>query len=75
MLIGGQKRMRDPKRLITMKIKISFIPVEDKPGYYWLNKRNCQIISEETLKKAIEDSNNNDKNKNQLFLSNSELHS
>ena len=37
-----------------------FIPVEDKPGYYYLNKYT--IISEEVLKKAINEYN--DKNKN-----------
>ena len=31
-------------------IKIPFEPVEDKPGYYWFNKRNYQIISKEVLK-------------------------
>ena len=35
-------------------IKLSdFQPVEDKPEYYWLNKRNHQIISKEVLKEAI----------------------
>lgn len=53
-----------------MNIKISFIPVEDKPGYYYLNKYT--IISEEVLKKAIDEYN--DKNKNQLFLSDSKFH-
>lgn len=32
-----------------------FEPVEDKPGYVWFNKRNFQIISIETLRKAVED--------------------
>ena len=53
-----------------MQIKISFIQVEDKPGYYYLDKYT--IISEETLKKAINEYN--DKNKNQLFLSDSEFY-
>lgn len=35
----------------------SFEPVEDKPGYYWLNKRRCEIIAKETLEKAIEQFN------------------
>ncbi len=52
------------------KIKIFFVPVENKPGYYYLDKYT--IISEEILKKAINEYN--DKNKNQLFLSNSEFH-
>ena len=30
-----------------------FEPVEDKPGYYWLSKRNYQIISEEKLKELF----------------------
>lgn len=45
----------------------TFELVEDKPGYYWFNKRNCQIISEEVLKKAIKEYENS----NKLFLSNS----
>ena len=36
-------------------IKINFEPVEDKPGYVWFSKRNFQIISIETLRKALED--------------------
>lgn len=40
---------------------ISFEPIEDKPGYYWFNKRNYQIISEEVLKKAIEEYENRNK--------------
>lgn len=38
----------------------TFQPVEDKPGYYWFNKRNYQIVSEEVLKKAIEEYENSD---------------
>ena len=34
-------------------IKIMFEPVEGKPGYVWFNKRNFQIISIETLRKAL----------------------
>lgn len=30
-----------------------FEPVEDKPGYVWFSKRNFQIISIETLQKAL----------------------
>ena len=30
-------------------------PVEDKPGYVWYSKRNFQIISIETLRKALAD--------------------
>lgn len=30
-----------------------FEPVEDKPGYYWLSRRNYQIISEEKLKELL----------------------
>ena len=33
----------------------TFEPVEDKPGYYWLNRRNYEIISEEVLKKVIKE--------------------
>ena len=56
-----------------MKIKITkiFEPVEDKPGYYWLNKRNYTIISKEVLEEAFkkyEDSN-------KLLLSDKKLHS
>lgn len=39
---------------IKMFIKENFEPVEDKPGYVWLSKRHLQIISIETLSKAIE---------------------
>ncbi len=36
-------------------IDLSFFePVEDKPGYYWLNRRRCEIIAKETLERAIE---------------------
>ena len=45
--------------------EMPFQLVKDKPGYYWLSKRNYQIISEETLKKAI---NEYDKNLYKLFL-------
>ncbi len=34
-------------------IKMFFEPVEDKPGYVWFSKRNCQIISIETLRKTL----------------------
>lgn len=34
-------------------IKKNFEPVEDKPGYVWLSKRNFQIISIETLRKRL----------------------
>ena len=49
-----------------MKIKMTYLfePVENKPGYYWFNKRNYQIISEEILKKAIKEY----ENRNKLFL-------
>lgn len=40
------------------KITFTFEPVEDKPGYYWFNKRRCEIISEEVLKKAIKEYEN-----------------
>lgn len=39
---------------LNLCIKKYFEPVEDKPGYYWFNKRNCQIISEENIKKSID---------------------
>lgn len=38
---------------IEIFIKMIFEPVEDKPGYVWFNKRNCQIISIETLQKTL----------------------
>lgn len=34
-------------------IKKNFEPVDDKPGYVWYSKRNFQIISIETLRKAL----------------------
>ena len=43
------------------KITFTFEPVEDKPGYYWFNKRNYQIISKEVLKKAIDEYENRNK--------------
>lgn len=43
-----------------IEIEIIFEPVEEKPGYYWLNKRNYQIVSEEVLKKVIEEYENSD---------------
>ncbi len=39
----------------------TFEPVEDKPGYYWFNKRNFQIISEEALERAIKEYENRNK--------------
>ncbi len=36
-------------------IKNIFEPVKDKPGYVWFNKRNFQITSIETLRKALND--------------------
>ena len=38
---------------LIIELTKHFEPVEDKPGYYWLSKRNYQIISEEELKKAF----------------------
>lgn len=38
---------------VKILIKNVFEPVEDKPGYVWFNKRNFQIISIETLQKAL----------------------
>lgn len=42
-------------RTALIEIVTLFEPVEDKPGYYWLNKRNYQIISEEVLEKVIKE--------------------
>ena len=47
--------------IVLIKLTILFEPVEDKPGYYWLNKRNYRIVSEEVLKKAIEEYENRNK--------------
>lgn len=51
-----------------------FEPVEDKPGYYWLNKRNCQIIHKDVLKKAFKipymEPNEKDEIIHKLLLSN-----
>lgn len=38
---------------VEIFIKKIFEPVEDKPGYVWVNKRNFQIISIETLRKTF----------------------
>ena len=40
---------------VEVFIKKVFEPVEDKPGYVWLNKRKFAIISIETLRKALND--------------------
>lgn len=32
-----------------------YAPVEDKPGYVWLSKRNFEIISIETFAKSLEE--------------------
>lgn len=40
---------------LNLYIKKYFEPVEDKPGYYWFNRRNSQIISEQVLEKTIND--------------------
>jgi hypothetical protein len=48
--------------LKEIEIIFTFETVEDKPGYYWFNKRNYEIIPKEVLKKAINEYN--DKNKN-----------
>lgn len=44
-------------RIYLNKIEITFTfePVEDKPGYYWFNRRNFQIISEEVLERVIKE--------------------
>ena len=36
-------------------IEANFEPVEDKPGYVWLNKRNFEIIKIETLEKSLKE--------------------
>lgn len=48
---------------MTKKFKICFIPVEDEPGYYYLDRYT--IISEEILKKVINEYN--DKRKNNII--------
>lgn len=42
-----------------IKLKLYFEPVEDKPGYYWFNKSNYQIISKKTLMEAFKKYENN----------------
>lgn len=37
------------------KIETIFEPVEDKPGYYWFNKENYQMISKEVLERVIKE--------------------
>jgi hypothetical protein len=54
-----------------IKITFTFEPVKDKPGYYWFNKRECQIISKEILEESFK----NYDNKDIIFLSDSEFHS
>ena len=36
-------------------IKLNYEPVEDKPDYVWLNKRNHQMIHIDILKTAIDE--------------------
>jgi len=48
-------------KIALIELTILFEPVEDKPGYYWVNKRNYQIISEEVLKKALKEYENRNK--------------
>lgn len=43
------------KQALEYVIKKYFEPVEDKPGYVWFSKRDCRIISIETLAKLLED--------------------
>lgn len=38
---------------VEIFIKMIFEPVKDKPGYVWLNKRDCRIINIETLRKTL----------------------
>ncbi len=38
---------------VEIFIKKFFKPVEDKPGYVWIDTRNFQIISIETLRKTL----------------------
>lgn len=42
-------------RTALIKAIFLFEPVEDKPEYYWFNKRNYQIISKEVLERAIKE--------------------
>ena len=56
-------------KIALIKATILFEPVEDKPGYYWFNKRNYQIVSEEVLERAIKEYETSHK----LLLSDSSL--
>ena len=38
---------------VEIFIKQVFAPVEDKPGYVWLSRRNFQIISIKTLQNRL----------------------
>ena len=49
---------------VDVFIEINFEPVEDKPGYVWLNKRNMRIIDVNILKAAIEKRNKDAKDTN-----------
>lgn len=35
-------------------IEQNFRPVEDKPGYVWLNPRRCEMISIKLLREALD---------------------
>ena len=56
--------------LKEIKITFTFEPVEDKPGYYWFNRRTYQIISKEVLEELFK----NYDNKDIVLLPNKKLH-
>lgn len=49
------RRIRNFNMCIDIKqfIEEHYTPVEDKPGYVWLNRRNYQIIKVETLAESL----------------------
>lgn len=46
--------------LNNIKITLTFEPVRDKPGYYWLNRRAYQIIQKEVLEELFKNYDNKD---------------
>lgn len=49
------------EQIERIELNLVYEPVDNMPGYYWLDKRKFQIISEETLKKAIKEYEKNNK--------------
>lgn len=49
---GASKQAENEKNLDDF-INYMFPPVEDKPGYVWINKRNCEMAKVDLIKERI----------------------